>query len=131
MTTPLNWGVLGAAHIATSQVIPAMQQGGKHRVVAIASRDPAGGAAARSLGIARSYGCTKRSSMTEVEAIYNPLPNHLHVPWSIGRSKGQTRALRKTVAMNAGEARKLGSKHNDAPASWCARLSWFGRTRSG
>jgi hypothetical protein len=54
---PLHWGILGSARIATSQVIPALQHGEKHRVIAIASRDLARAAAtARALGIPRSYG---------------------------------------------------------------------------
>ena len=110
MTTPLNWGILGAAHIATSQFIPALQQGRKHRVVAIASRDAVrAAAAARSLGIPRSYGAYESLLQDdEVEAIYNPLPNHLHVPWSVRALEAGKHVLcEKPIGMNAAEARTL------------------------
>ena len=82
---PVRWGVLGAAGIALNKVIPAMQRGTWSRVVALASRDQdrAASACAR-LGIERSYGSYQ--ALLEdpvVEAIYNPLPNDLHVPWTL------------------------------------------------
>jgi predicted dehydrogenase len=106
----LNWGVLGAARIAISQVIPALQQGKGHRVVAIASRDrERAAAAARSLGIPRSYGSyDELLADPEVEAVYNPLPNHLHVPWSIRALEAGKHVLcEKPIALNAAEARSL------------------------
>ena len=106
----VNWGILGTARIATSQVIPALQLGEKHRVVAIASRDRERAAAtARSLGVPRSYGSYEALlEDPEVEAIYNPLPNHLHVPWSIRAMEAGKHVLcEKPIAMNATEARTL------------------------
>ena len=108
--TALNWGVLGAARIAAAQVIPALQQGEKHRVLAIASRDAAkAAAAARSLGIPRSYGSYEELlADPDVDAIYNPLPNHLHVPWSImALEAGKHVLCEKPIGMDAGEARTL------------------------
>ena len=108
--THLNWGILGAARIATSQVIPALQHGDKHRVVAIASRDAGKAAsAAKTLGIARSHGSYDALlEDPEVEAIYNPLPNHLHVPWSIRALEAGKHVLcEKPIGMNAAEARTL------------------------
>lgn len=77
--------MLGAAKIAVNQVIPAMQQGEWSEVVAIASRKLEQAQTAVSvLGIPKAYGSYEELlADPDVEAIYNPLPNHLHVPWSI------------------------------------------------
>src|SRR3984957_15431765 len=81
----IRWGVLGAAKIAVVKVIPAMQQCELCEITAIASRDLAKAeTAARNLGIARAYGSYEEMlADPEIDAVYNPLPNHLHVPWSI------------------------------------------------
>src|SRR5688572_2016269 len=81
----LRWGVLGAARIATNKVIPAIQRSAHGRVVAIASRDlTKARQAAAELGIDRSYGSYEALlSDSDVDIIYNPLPNHLHVPWTV------------------------------------------------
>ena len=106
----MNWGVLGAARIATAQVIPALRSSDRHRVLAIASRDASkAAAAAGSLGIPRSYGSYEELvADPEVEAIYNPLPNHLHVPWTIRAMEAGKHVLcEKPIALNAAEARTL------------------------
>ena len=81
----VKWGVLGAASIATRKVIPGMQQGEWGEIAAIASRDlKKAKDAAKKLGISKAYGSYEELlADAEIEAIYNPLPNHLHVPWSI------------------------------------------------
>jgi predicted dehydrogenase len=106
----MKWGILGTARIARSQVIPAMQQSGNHDVVAIASRDPARAAdVAHSLGIPRSYGeYEDLLNDPDIEAIYNPLPNHLHLWWSMqALAAGKHVLCEKPIAMNAAEARAL------------------------
>jgi len=108
--SPVRWGVLGAANIALHKVIPAMQRGRSSRVVAIASRDLAKArAAAGALGIARAYGSYEELlADPDVEAIYNPLPNHLHVPWSIRAAEAGKHVLcEKPIALSAAEARAL------------------------
>jgi predicted dehydrogenase len=107
---PVRWGVLGAASIATRRVIPAIQQGRHSRVVAIASRDLAKArAAAESLGIGRAHGSYEELlADPDVEAVYNPLPNHLHVPWSIRAAEAGKHVLcEKPIALSAAEAREL------------------------
>jgi len=108
---PVRWGVLGAANIAVEKVIPAMQNGLLSRVVAIASSslEKAQRAAARH-DIARAYGSYEALlNDPDVEAVYNPLPNHLHVPWSIRAVEAGKHVLcEKPVAMNATEAIALG-----------------------
>src|SRR5438132_6937510 len=81
----VKWGVLGVASIATRKVIPGMQRGEWSEIAAIASRDlKRAENAARKLAIAKAYGSYEELlADAEIEAIYNPLPNHLHVPWSI------------------------------------------------
>ena len=81
----VRWGVLGVANIAVKKVIPAMQRGSSSEVIAIASRDfSRADAAATSLGISSAYGSyDDLLDDPDVEAVYIPLPNHLHVPWAI------------------------------------------------
>jgi predicted dehydrogenase len=108
--TPVRWGVLGAANIALTQVIPAMQGSAHTRIVAIASRDSVKAhAAADALGIPRAYGSYEELlADPDVEAIYNPLPNHLHVPWSIRAAEAGKHVLcEKPLALSAAEAREL------------------------
>lgn len=71
--------------IATVKVIPAMQRGELSEVVGIASRDRTKAElAARALRIPKAYGSyAEMLADPEIEAVYNPLPNHLHVPVSI------------------------------------------------
>src|SRR5882762_7360164 len=81
----VKWGVLGAASIATRKVIPGMQAGEWSEIAGIASRDlKKAQEAASALGIAKAYGSYEEMLADPgIEAVYNPLPNHLHVPWSI------------------------------------------------
>jgi predicted dehydrogenase len=102
--------VLGAARIALDKVIPSMQEGRLSRVVAIASRSAdKARAAATALGIDRAYGSYDALlEDPDVEAIYNPLPNHLHVPWSIRAVHAGKHVLcEKPIGMSAREALEL------------------------
>jgi len=106
----VRWGVLGAADIAVKKVIPAMRGSDRSSVVAIASRDKQKAeAAAKSLGIPRAYGSYEELvADPDVEAIYNPLPNHLHVPWSVrAATAGKHVLCEKPIALSAAEAREL------------------------
>jgi predicted dehydrogenase len=106
----IRWGVLGAAKIATVKVIPAMQQCELCEIAAIASRDQAkASAAAQNLGIARAYGSYEELlADPAIDAIYNPLPNHLHVPWSIRAAEAGKHVLcEKPIGLNAAEAQQL------------------------
>ena len=107
---PVRWGILGAANIAVKKVIPAMRASRLAVPVAIASRDIAKArAAAAALGIPRAYGSYEvLLADTDVEAVYNPLPNHLHVPWSIRAAQAEKHVLcEKPIALSASEARTL------------------------
>src|SRR5690554_5252481 len=78
-------GVLGTARIATETVIPAMQQSRHLEITAIASRDFAKAKkTASQLGIPKAFGSYPQLlEDPEIDAVYIPLPNHMHVPWSI------------------------------------------------
>lgn len=107
---PVRWGVLGAANIALHKVIPAMQRSPHIEIVAIASRDAKKAkAAAHSLGIPRAYASYDALlADPDIEAIYNPLPNHLHVPWSIKAAEAGKHVLcEKPLSLTAAEARSL------------------------
>jgi predicted dehydrogenase len=106
----IRWGVLGAAKIATEKVIPAMQRGQWCEVTAIASRDiDKAQAAATRLGIPKAFGSYEALlADTDIDAVYNPLPNHLHVPWSIKAAEhGKHVLCEKPIALSAAEARQL------------------------
>jgi predicted dehydrogenase len=106
----LRWGVLSTARIGLLKVIPAMQRGGNCPVVAIASRDlERAKAAAAELGIARAHGSYEALlADPEVDAIYNPLPNHLHVPWSIKALEAGKHVLcEKPIGLSAAEGQQL------------------------
>ncbi len=106
----VKWGVLGAASIAVRKVIPAMQRGEWSAVTAIASRDlNKAKDAAGKLGIEKAYGSYEELlADPEIEAIYNPLPNHLHVPWSIKAAEAGKHVLcEKPVSLTVAEARTL------------------------
>jgi predicted dehydrogenase len=106
----VKWGILGAAKIARQRVIPGMQKSDLCEVTAIASRDLAKGqAAASELGVPKAYGSYEEMlADPEIEAIYNPLPNHLHVPWSIRAAEAGKHVLcEKPIGMNAAEVRQL------------------------
>ena len=107
---PVRFGVLGTAKIATEKVIPGMRDSDVAEVVGIASRDgDRAQAAASRLGIAKSYGSYEALlDDPDIDAVYIPLPNHLHVFWSIEAAKrGKHVLCEKPIGLSAGEARSL------------------------
>ncbi len=110
MTKSVKWGILGVASIAVRKVIPGMQKSDWSKITGIASRDLAKAqAAGRELGIPKAYGSyDDLLADPEIEAIYNPLPNHLHVPWSIkGAEAGKHVLCEKPIGLNAAEVAEL------------------------
>jgi predicted dehydrogenase len=109
-TQKVRWGVLGVANIAMKKVIPAMQLGERCEIVAIASRDPGRAKeAAAQFHIPNAFGSYEEMlADSSIDAIYNPLPNHLHVPWSIKAAEAGKHVLcEKPIAMSAQEAGQL------------------------
>jgi predicted dehydrogenase len=107
---PVNWGILSTAKIGMDRVVPPMMTGQHCKVVAIASRalDKAQEAAAK-LGIAKAYGSYEELLADKsIEAIYNPLPNHMHVAWTIKAAEAGKHVLcEKPIGLTAAEAQKL------------------------
>lgn len=106
----IRWGVLSTARIGTEKVIPAMQLGEYCTVTAIASRQlEKAQAAARRLGIEKTYGSYEELlADPDIDAVYLPLPNHLHVPWAIKALKAGKHVLcEKPIGLNAAEAQEL------------------------
>jgi predicted dehydrogenase len=106
----VRWGVLGCASIAVHKVVPAMQRSARCDVIAIASRSaPRAQETAGVLGIPRAYGRYEDLlADADVEAVYIPLPNHLHAEWT-GRAAeaGKHVLCEKPLAMNAPEAARM------------------------
>jgi predicted dehydrogenase len=105
----LRWGVLSTANI-NRKVIPGTKAADRCEVVAIASRDlrPASRAAAEH-EIPRAHGSYEALlSDPDVDAVYNPLPNHLHAEWTIAAARAGKHVLcEKPLAMNAAEAERM------------------------
>ena len=106
----IRWGVLSTARIGTEKVIPAMQLGEYCTVTAIASRRlEKAQAAAGQLGIEKAYGSYEELlTDPDVDAVYIPLPNHLHVPWAIkALNAGKHVLCEKPIGLSVAEAQKL------------------------
>ena len=110
MAEKIKWGVMGAANIALKKVIPGMQRGEWCEITALASRDlTRAQRAAKELGIPKSFGSYEDLlADPEIEAIYNPLPNHLHVPWTIKAAEAGKHVLcEKPIGLNVQDALPL------------------------
>ncbi len=107
MNKKVAWGVLGVANIAVKKVLPAMQRGEWCQIAAIASRDlKRAEQVAQELGINKAFGSYEELlADPEIEAVYNPLPNHLHVPWSINAAEAGKHVLcEKPISLTTPEA---------------------------
>jgi len=110
MTTKLRWGVLSTANIGLKKVLPGMQKGQYTSIVAIASRDLGKAReAAGALGIPTAYGSYEELlADPSIDAIYNPLPNQLHVPWTIKAAEAGKHILcEKPLSITVAEAESL------------------------
>ena len=106
----IRWGVLSTAKIAREYVIPAISASELGEVVAIASRrEGAAGKVARDFGIARAFDSYEALlDDPDIDAIYNPLPNDLHVPWSVkALQAGKHVLLEKPAGLNAADLEPL------------------------
>jgi predicted dehydrogenase len=106
MTTPVRWGILSTAKIGTTKVIPGMLKSKLLEVVAIGSRHLASAqAAASALGIPTAHGSYEALlADPSIEAIYNPLPNHLHVPMTLAAVRAGKHVLcEKPFSIKASE----------------------------
>jgi predicted dehydrogenase len=116
-TARLRVGVLSTANIATEKVIPGMRRGSRCEVVAIASRNTdAARAVATRLDIPRAHGSYEALlADPEVDAVYLPLPNHLHAEWTIAAARAGKHVLcEKPLAMTATDAERMVDACRDA-----------------
>ena len=106
----VRWGIISTANIGMTKVIPGMLKSKEFEIRAIASRWlPAAKMAAKKLGIPVAYGSYEELlADPEIDAVYNPLPNHLHVPLTLAAAmKGKHVLCEKPIALTAGEAEAL------------------------
>ncbi len=106
----VRWGIISTANIGIKKVIPAMQQSEHCEIVAIASRRlETAKSAAQQLGIPTAYGSYEELLHdSEVDAVYNPLPNHLHVPVSLQAIEAGKHVLcEKPIALTSSEGQLL------------------------
>jgi predicted dehydrogenase len=110
MEDRVRWGILSTAHIGTGQVIPAIQAASNGEVIAIASRDLSRGrVVADQLDIPRTYGSySELLAADDIDAIYIPLPNHLHREWTIAAARAGKHVLcEKPLALSSSDAQEM------------------------
>ena len=110
MSKKLRWGVLSTANIGLKKVLPAMQLGRYSVVAAIASRDiHKAQEAAATLQIPKAYGSYEELlADPNIDAIYNPLPNQLHIPWTVRAAEAGKHVLcEKPLSLSVAEAKSL------------------------
>ncbi|MBI2689307.1 MAG: Gfo/Idh/MocA family oxidoreductase [Acidobacteria bacterium] len=110
MSTRLRWGILSTSKFARTKVIPALLRAPSLEVAAICSRDAATARThADTFGIPAAYGSYEELlADPSIDIVYNPLPNHLHVPWSIRAAQAGKHVLcEKPLGMNAAEVDQL------------------------
>ena len=106
----VRWGVLSTANIGLEKVLPAMQKGEYCEITAMASQNlERGKAAATQLGIPQAYGSYEELLADDnIDAVYIPLPNHLHVPWTKKALEAGKHVLcEKPIGLNTAEAEDL------------------------
>jgi len=106
----LRWGILSTANIARRKVVPGMRSASRCEVVAVGSRDlEAAEGFAAELGIARAHGSYEALlADPDVDAVYIPLPNHLHREWTLAAARAGKHVLcEKPIALSAADAEQM------------------------
>jgi predicted dehydrogenase len=110
MTGKIQWGILSTANIGIKRVIPAILSGERGAIGAIASRDASRAAeVAARFAIPRSHGSYEALlDDSKIDAVYNPLPNHLHVEWTVkALNAGKHVLCEKPLGLNAAETQAI------------------------
>jgi predicted dehydrogenase len=110
VTSPLAWGILSTANIGQKVVTPAIQSSTNSKVIAVASRNKVQASRyAEDLGIPKHYGDYQALlDDPEVTVIYNPLPNSLHLAWTLKALEAGKHVLcEKPLGLNAVECRQM------------------------
>lgn len=105
----VRWGVLGTARIADT-VIPGLLKASNSRLVAVASRDAAKAREwAQARGLEHYFGSYDAMLASDlIDAVYIPLPNALHVEWSIRAAEhGKHVLCEKPIATRAPDVEEL------------------------
>jgi predicted dehydrogenase len=105
-----RWGVLSTSKFAQTKIIPAMKHCQHAEIIAIASRNlDAAQETAQRLRIAKAYGSYEELlADTELDVIYNPMPNHMHVDWSIKALEAGKHVLcEKPIGLSSAEGQRL------------------------
>ncbi|HEY7023858.1 MAG TPA: Gfo/Idh/MocA family oxidoreductase [Candidatus Limnocylindrales bacterium] len=106
----LRWGILSTADIGRKKVVPAMKKAKRNRIVAVASREPDRAAEyATEIGIPTVHPSYEALlADPDVDAVYIPLPNHLHAEWAMTAARAKKHVLcEKPLAMNAADAARM------------------------
>ena len=114
----VRWGIISTAKIGRLKVIPGIQKSDICEVTAISSRNQQqADEAAQKLGIPKAYGSYEALlADPDIDAIYNPLPNHMHVDWSIKAIEAGKHVLcEKPIGLDTTDAQRLLSKSQEYP----------------
>lgn len=106
----VKWGVLGTANIAETRTIPGMKRASNCELYAIAGRDEEKVRRfKKNFGFSKAYvGYEQLLDDPKVQAVYIPLPNHLHKEWVIkALKKGKHVLCEKPLALNAADAKEM------------------------
>ncbi len=117
-SSKIRWGIISTAKIGVMKVIPAMQQAEFCEVSAISSRDyESSKAVAKKLGIPKYYGSyVELINDPDIDAIYNPLPNNMHLEWSVkSMAAGKHVLCEKPIGLNSAEAKSLNEASKKHP----------------
>lgn len=109
-STKIRWGIISTAKIGREQVIPAIRASRNGHVAAVASRELGKAKAlADSIGAEKAYDSYEALlADPDIDAVYNPLPNHGHAPWSVAAMRaGKHVLVEKPMALNAAEAKAM------------------------
>src|SRR4051812_12435269 len=106
----VRWGILSTADIGRKKVVPAIQKAARSRVTAVASRDVERARDyASELNIPTVYGTYEELlADPDIDAVYIPLPNHLHAEWAMAAARAKKHVLcEKPLAMTAADAARM------------------------
>lgn len=106
----VRWGILSTASIARRSVIPGIQESQRNEVVAVASRSlEKAKNFAEECNIPTAYGSYEELLNDDtIEAVYIPLPNHLHKKWTMKAAEAGKHVLcEKPIALNEAEAKEM------------------------
>jgi predicted dehydrogenase len=106
MMKPVRWGILGAANFALGHMAPAIHAAKGAEFAALATSSPEKAAGFQAFNPALKIHSTYDALLADptIDAVYIPLPNHIHVEWTLkALAAGKHVLTEKPIAMQAGE----------------------------